>query len=99
MMLTEAECAHFNELRFMYEVNLRCSSCDISSDIVLCSHDHENLKKTFSEFIHVTNAENSAFSLTDHCSDSVIKTYQDLQKTLSEFTDIIHTNSSTVSFC
>ena len=98
-MLTEAECAHFNDLRFMYKVDLRCSSHDISSDIVSCSHDHKNLKKTFSEFTHVTNAENSALSLTDHCSDSAVETYQDSQKTFSEFTDITHTNSSTVSFC
>ena len=98
MMLTEAEHAHFNDLRFMSEVDFRCSSCDITSDIISCSHDHEDLKKTFSEFTHVTNAENSALLLTDHCSDSVIETYQNSQKTLSEFTDITHINSSTVSF-
>ena len=99
MMLTEAECAHFNDLRFMSEVNLRHSSHDITSDTVPHFHDHEDSKKTLSGFTHVTNAENSALLLTDHCSDSAVETYQDLQKTLSEFTHTIHTNSSTVSFC
>jgi len=75
MTLTEAECAHFNDLRFMYEVDLKHSFYDISSDTVSCSHDHKNFKKTFSEFIHVTNTENSAFSLTDHYSDYAVKTY------------------------
>ena len=98
MTLTEAEHAHFNDLRFMYEVNLRCSSHDISSDIVLHSHDHKDLKKTLSEFTYVTNAENSALSLTDHHSDSVIETYQDFQKTLSEFIDITHINNFTILF-
>src|SRR5205814_375814 len=99
MALTEAEHAHFNDLKFMSEVNFKHSSCDITSDIISCSHDHKDLKKTLSEFIHVTNAENSALLLTDHCSDSAIETYQDFQKTFSEFTHITHTNSSTVSFC
>ena len=99
MILTEAECAHFNDLRFMSEVDLRHSSCGITSDTVPHSHDHEDSKKTFSEFTHVTNAENSALLLTDHHSDSVIETYQDSQKTFSEFTHTTHTNSSTVSFC
>src|SRR5947207_2372146 len=99
MMLTEAEHAHFNDLKFMSEVNFKCSSYDITSDIISCFHDHEDLKKTFSEFTHVINAENSAFLLTDHHSDSVIETYQDFQKTFSEFTHTTHTNSFTVSFC
>ena len=73
MMLTEAEHAHFNDLKFMSEVNFKCSSYDITSDIISCFHDHEDLKKTFSEFTHVINAENSAFLLTDHHSDSVIE--------------------------
>ena len=71
MMLIEAECAYFNDLRFMYEVDLKHSSHDISSDTVSCFHDHKNLKKILSEFTHVINAENSALSLTDHHSDSV----------------------------
>ena len=99
MMLTEAEHAHFNDLKFMYEVDLRHSSYDISNDIVSYSHDHKDLKKILSEFTHVINAENFVLLLTDHYSDSVIETYQDFQKAFSEFTDITHTNSSTVSFC
>ena len=76
MTLTEAEHAHFNDLKFMYEVNLRHSSYDISNDIISCFHDHKNLKKTLSEFTHVINAENFILSLIDHYSDFVIKTYQ-----------------------
>jgi len=99
MMLTETECAHFNDLRFMYEVDLKHSSHDISSDIISHSHNHKDLKKILSEFTHIINAENSVFLLTDHCSDSVVETYQDFQKTFSEFTDITHINSFTISFC
>ena len=99
MTLTEAECDHLNNLRFMYEVNLRCSSHDISNDIILCFHDHEDLKKTLLKFIHVINTENSALSLTDYYLNFVIEIYQDSQKTFSEFTDIIHIKSSIVLFC
>src|SRR5437762_9073711 len=99
MMLTEAEHAHFNDLKFMSEVNFKCSSYDITSDIISCFHDHEDLKKTFSEFTYVINAENSALLLTDHHSDSVIETYQDSQKTFSEFTDITYINNFIISFC
>ena len=88
MILTETECAHFNDLRFMSEVNLKCSFYNIINDIISCFHDHEDLKKTLSKFIHVTNIENFVLLLTDHHSDSVIETYQDFQKILSKF---IHT--------
>ena len=57
------------------------------------------MKKTFSKFTHVTNAENSALLLTNHHSDSAVETYQDFQKTFSKFIHTTHTNSSTVSFC
>ena len=83
----------------MSEVNLRYNSHDIISDTVLCFHDHKNSKKTLSEFIHVTNAENSVLLLIDHHSDSAVEIYQDLQKTFSEFTHTTHINNFTVSFC
>ena len=66
MMLTEVECAHFNDLKFMSKVDFKCSSHDIINDIVSCSHVYKNSKKTLSEFIQVINAENCAFLLTDH---------------------------------
>ena len=98
MILTEAEHAHFNDLKFMSEVDFKHHFCDIISDTVSCSHDHKNLKKTFLKFIHVINAKNSAFLLIDHCSDSAVETYQNSQKTFSEFTHTIHINSFIVSF-
>src|SRR5205809_6402741 len=90
MMLTEAECVHFNNLKFISEVDFKCSSHNIINDIVLHFHDYKNLKKTFSEFIHVINAENSALLLTDHCSNSVIKIYQDFKETFSKFIHITY---------
>jgi hypothetical protein len=77
MTLTEAKHAHLNNLRFMYEVDLRHSSHGISSDTVLCFHNYKDLKKAFSESTHVINTENSALLLTGYHPDSVIKTYQD----------------------
>ena len=77
MTLTETEHAHFNDLKFMSEINLKCSSHDITNDTVSCFHDHENSKKTFSEFIHVINTENFVFLLINYCSDSAVEIYQD----------------------
>ena len=99
MILTEAEHAHFNDLKFMSEVDFKHHFCDIISDTVSCSHDHKNLKKTFLKFIHVINAKNSAFLLIDHCSDSAVETYQNFQKTLLEFTYTTHINNFIVLFC
>ena len=99
MTLTKAEYAHFNDLRFMSEVNFKHSFHDITSDIVLCFHDHEDSKKTLSEFIHVTNAENSALLLTDHHPDPAVEAYQDSQKAPSEFTHTTYINNFIISFC
>ena len=99
MTLTEAECAHFNNLKFMSEVDLKHSFCDIINDTVLYFYDHENLKKTLSKFIYITNAENSALLLINHHSNFVVEIYQDFQKTLSEFIYTTHINNFTVSFC
>src|SRR6266487_3784043 len=71
MTLTEAECAHFNDLRFMSEVNHKHSFHDINNNIISCSHNHKDSKKTFSKFTHIINTENSALLLTYHNSDSV----------------------------
>src|SRR5436190_21670385 len=98
MMLTEAKHAHFNDLKFMSEIDFKYSFYDITSDTVLCFHDYKNLKKTFSEFIHITNVENSVFLLIDYHSDFVIKIYQDFQKTFSEFIHTIYINSFIISF-
>src|SRR5438034_238546 len=98
MMLTKAECAHFNDLRFMSEVNLKHSFHDIINDTILHFHDHEDSKKTLLKFTYITNAENSALLLINHYSDSVVEIYQDFQKTFSEFTHIIHINSFIILF-
>src|SRR6266480_2992137 len=98
MTLTEVECAYFNDLKFIFEVDFKYSFHDIINDIILCFHDYKNSKKTFSEFTHVTNTENSVFLLTDHYSNFIIKTYQNLQKTLSEFTHTTYINNFIVSF-
>ena len=98
MMLTKIKCAHFNDLKFMFEINFKHNSCNIINNIILCFHDHKNLKKTFSKFIHVINAENFAFLLIDYYSDFIIEIYQDFQKTFSKFTHIIYINNSTFLF-
>ena len=98
MTLTEAECAYFNDLKFMFEINFKHSSCDIINNTVLCFHDHKNLKKTLLEFIHVINAENSVFLLIDYYLNHVIETYQDFQKTFSKFIHTTHINNFIVSF-
>src|SRR6266496_3666959 len=45
MTLIEAKHAHFNNLKFISEINFKCSFHDIINDTVLYSHDHKNLKK------------------------------------------------------
>ena len=61
MILTEAECAYFNDLKFMFEIDFKHNFYNIINDIVSCFYNHEDLKKTFSKFIHVINVENSVF--------------------------------------
>ena len=98
MTLTEAKHAHFNDLKFISEINFRHNSCDISNNIVSHFYDYEDLKKTLSKFIYIINVENSALLLINYCSDFIIEIYQNFQKILLEFINIIHINSFTVSF-
>ena len=99
MTLIKAEHAHFNDLKFMFEVDFKCSFCDIINDTVLYFHDHKDLKKTFLKFTHVINAENFTLLLINHHSDFIIETYQNFQKILLKFTHITHINNFIVLFC
>ena len=73
MTLTKAEHAHFNDLKFIFEINFKHNFYDIINDIILCFHNHENLKKTFSEFIYTTYINSSIILFCYYDSDFVIE--------------------------